>query len=200
MLTIHFYKIYKVPILTLTFFLILFLGCTSNAPENHNRKLQGIYHKNDITNPLKYCTVCHGSSLQGSSSYSSCYKCHSNLWTMVKTEDASSHAPSTHTNSLGGINHNTGYLLPTSNCTSCHGSDLSGGDNNQPSCYLCHFNEWSSVSHSTSLGGYLHAANYSSPTENCIICHGSDLRGGDDGEPSCYKCHGNEWNEGDDDD
>jgi hypothetical protein len=48
-------------------------------------------------------------------------------------------------------------------------------------------------SHTISEDGVRHLEGLQEPIINCTGCHGSDLRGGDDGEPSCYSCHGPEW-------
>lgn len=47
--------------------------------------------------------------------------------------------------------------------------------------------------HTVQQGGVFHARGLESPEVNCVECHGSNLRGGDDGEPSCFRCHGQEW-------
>jgi len=47
--------------------------------------------------------------------------------------------------------------------------------------------------HTTIKDGVAHMSGLTNPTANCTSCHGDDLRGGDDGEPSCYSCHGQEW-------
>ena len=47
--------------------------------------------------------------------------------------------------------------------------------------------------HTVSQGGRLHAPGLNNPQENCASCHGQDLRGGANGEPSCFQCHGNVW-------
>lgn len=47
--------------------------------------------------------------------------------------------------------------------------------------------------HTVNQSGVPHAPGLSNPTENCAACHGDDLMGGDEGQPSCYSCHGQEW-------
>ena len=47
--------------------------------------------------------------------------------------------------------------------------------------------------HEVVLDGVAHAEGFRTPTATCATCHGDDLRGGDDGEPSCFACHGQEW-------
>ena len=47
--------------------------------------------------------------------------------------------------------------------------------------------------HTVVLDGVAHSPGLSAPQENCSDCHGSDLRGGGDGEPSCFTCHGQKW-------
>ena len=47
--------------------------------------------------------------------------------------------------------------------------------------------------HTVVQDGVRHAAGLRDPLSNCAGCHGADLRGGDDGQPSCYSCHGKKW-------
>jgi hypothetical protein len=53
---------------------------------------------------------------------------------------SSSSAPSSHTVSKDGVMHMPGLTNPTTNCVSCHGSDLKGGSG--PSCFSCHAKKW----------------------------------------------------------
>ncbi len=46
--------------------------------------------------------------------------------------------------------------------------------------------------HTISKAGAMHKSGLTSPNDNCIECHGSDLRGGSTGV-SCYECHGKMW-------
>ena len=48
-------------------------------------------------------------------------------------------------------------------------------------------------SHTVRKGSAWHAPGLHTPLVNCVTCHGADLRGGDNGEPSCYSCHGAKW-------
>lgn len=52
-------------------------------------------------------------------------------------------APPGHTVVEDGVAHYPGLNDPENNCTSCHGADLRGGLNGQPSCFSCHGKEWS---------------------------------------------------------
>ena len=47
--------------------------------------------------------------------------------------------------------------------------------------------------HTLRVGGAYHLEGHRDPETNCVLCHGADLRGGDQGEPSCFSCHGREW-------
>lgn len=47
--------------------------------------------------------------------------------------------------------------------------------------------------HRTFEDGVAHAPGLKDPEANCTGCHGDDLGGGDDGEPSCFSCHGRKW-------
>lgn len=46
--------------------------------------------------------------------------------------------------------------------------------------------------HAVNKDGIKHKSGLSNPMENCVSCHGSDLRGSDTA-PSCYECHGKKW-------
>jgi mono/diheme cytochrome c family protein len=46
--------------------------------------------------------------------------------------------------------------------------------------------------HTISKDGVMHKSGLKEPLDNCISCHGDDLRGGTSGV-SCYECHGKEW-------
>jgi len=46
--------------------------------------------------------------------------------------------------------------------------------------------------HTISKDGAKHKSGLNSPMENCITCHGSDLKCGTSGV-SCYECHGKKW-------
>ena len=46
--------------------------------------------------------------------------------------------------------------------------------------------------HTISKDGAIHKSGLNDPEENCVACHGSDLRGGTSGV-SCYDCHGKKW-------
>ena len=47
--------------------------------------------------------------------------------------------------------------------------------------------------HTVSKDGVLHMSGLNDPLANCTGCHGADLRGGNEGQPSCYRCHGEKW-------
>ena len=46
--------------------------------------------------------------------------------------------------------------------------------------------------HTISQDGYMHKSGLNNPLDNCVSCHGADLRGGTTGV-SCYECHGQKW-------
>ncbi len=46
--------------------------------------------------------------------------------------------------------------------------------------------------HTVSKDGYMHKTGLSDPLNNCITCHGDDLKGGIVGV-SCFECHGTKW-------
>ena len=47
--------------------------------------------------------------------------------------------------------------------------------------------------HTVEKDGAFHAPGLNNPEATCTICHGADLMGGANGEPSCFACHGQEW-------
>jgi hypothetical protein len=49
--------------------------------------------------------------------------------------------------------------------------------------------------HTVSQSGRFHAPGLANPQENCAGCHGQNLRGGANGEPSCFLCHRQVWND-----
>ena len=49
------------------------------------------------------------------------------------------------------------------------------------------------ANHTVSQEGVRHLPGLRDPAANCVACHGADLRGGNNGEPSCFTCHGQKW-------
>ncbi|MBF0559907.1 MAG: hypothetical protein HQL08_14130 [Nitrospirae bacterium] len=80
-------------------------------------------------------------------------------------------------------------------CTTCHGSDLSGGIAGV-SCTKCHIGTTTSI-HPVSFNSYTwapagHAAyvvNNGNTSCSNVYCHGADLAGVDNSGPSCTSCH-----------
>ena len=77
------------------------------------------------------------------------------------------------------------YLAVTSLCLALVGGAVGCDDatspNNPP------------ATHTVIQDGVAHAPGLNDPTQNCTTCHGADLRGGPDGQPSCFSCHGQKW-------
>ena len=46
--------------------------------------------------------------------------------------------------------------------------------------------------HTINKEGFFHKPGLDNPEENCVSCHGGDLRGGTTGV-SCFSCHGEIW-------
>lgn len=46
--------------------------------------------------------------------------------------------------------------------------------------------------HTISKDGFMHRSGLNQPLDNCVTCHGADLKGGTAGV-SCYQCHGVKW-------
>ena len=47
--------------------------------------------------------------------------------------------------------------------------------------------------HTVMKSGVAHAPGLNNPMVSCTSCHGADLRGGNEGQPSCFRCHGQKW-------
>jgi len=47
--------------------------------------------------------------------------------------------------------------------------------------------------HTVFKSGVAHAPGLETPLQNCTTCHGANLQGGADGQPSCTSCHGVKW-------
>ena len=157
------------------------------GPTRHNVSLSGRMHAMNNRSPLSDCSPCHGADLHGGPNHEpSCYQCHGEVW---------NGSAAGHTSVLGGVGHRPEYCLPYQNCTSCHGANLRGGTSGQPSCLSCHtqrnWQNCGATQHNISRSGILHAGG--TVTAVCVNCHGSDLRGGLNNEPSCYQCHGAVW-------
>jgi hypothetical protein len=155
----------------------------------HTVKLGGVMHAPNFCQAPVDCTGCHGSDLRGGTGGEpSCYSCHGQVWTLPNC------GQKRHTVNQGGHLHAPGYCKPVGDCSLCHGADLRGGHNGEPSCYSCHADVWNNSNcgqnnHTVNLGGVYHGANYCRPYQNCASCHGSNLRGGTQGQPSCLSCH-----------
>ena len=47
--------------------------------------------------------------------------------------------------------------------------------------------------HTVMKSGVAHAPGLNNPLVNCTTCHGANLQGGAEGQPSCTTCHGVKW-------
>ncbi len=163
-------------------------NCGANA---HTVNLGGVFHAPNFCMPQANCSGCHGSDLKGNSQTGapSCFECHTDFWNNPGC------GQNTHTVNLGGVFHAPNYCRPYQNCVSCHGAQLHGGPDGAPSCLQCHDSSawFNCVPHNQSQDGHRHAAGLCTPTDTCVLCHGADLRGGLNGEPSCFSCHDQTW-------
>ncbi|WP_455208507.1 hypothetical protein [Kaarinaea lacus] len=182
-------------------------GGSAGLPSSHTNNISGFLHAPGNETPYSsWCTVCHGSSLQGNLSLGAppCTACHTVLWSETGG-GPTGNPPANHTDNISGFDHAPGKERPYSNwCWGCHGSNLQGNPSmGAPPCTVCHTVLWSETSsaarrlpanHTDSQNGYLHAPGKDRPYTNlCTVCHGSTLRGYL--APSCYSCHGQEWSE-----
>jgi len=154
------------------------------SKDDHKVDRSGTMHKSGFYNAASNCGACHGgTALTGKRTRPSCYQCHDDKWTALAI----------HTESKGGRFHAPGLYTPTTDCISCHGTDLKGSGA-APSCYSCHGAKWlyASYPHTSNQHGYAHGPDLYNPTVSCTSCHGADLLGSSSA-PSCYKCHGAKW-------
>lgn len=160
----------------------------------HTVNLGGVLHAPNYCMPQGNCASCHGSDLRGNSNLGapSCFECHGDVWNNPGC------GQNTHTVNLGGAFHAPNFCRPYQNCVSCHGAQLHGGPNGAPSCLKCHDSSawFDCVPHNSSQEGVRHAAGLCQPAANCAFCHGGNLQGGPNGEPSCTRCHGDIWTGG----
>ena len=108
-----------------------------------------------------------------------------------------------HTVDFGGVAHAVPMLKGERYCQLCHGENLVGGSEGQPSCFQCHGKRWRELDPTVSLapadhtivnGIYRHEPNLFQPNLTCVNCHGANLEGnGFDDTPSCYLCHEQLW-------
>lgn len=124
----------------------LWPSCSLERPplrqiRGHTESFQGIAHGKFAIKGMRYCTKCHGETLQGGENGEfSCFKCHGQKW--QETDGSVRYAPESHTVQQGGKwFHHPGGTEAKTNCTSCHGLDLTGASG--PSCLLCHEQKWS---------------------------------------------------------
>jgi len=157
--------------------------------DTHSKNIGGKMHQSKPAFPQGRCTECHGADLKGSEVGPSCYSCHGDKWSAIAA---------VHTKPLGGYQHGAKPYAPTTNCSSCHGTDLKG-KNTAPSCFSCHQDLWIKTNHGKNKDGALHGWGYKQPTTYCVDCHGASLTGGTPPEApnraaaSCYSCHGAKW-------
>jgi hypothetical protein len=166
------------------------------SKSTHSVYLGGIFHAANYCKPLANCVACHGANLQGGTGgQPACTSCHGERWNSPNC------GQNNHTVNLGGVLHAANYCFPYQNCSACHGADLHGGPYGAPSCLKCHTQKnWQNcgtVQHTLNEDGVKHALNNCKPLDFCVQCHGADLRGGYNNEPSCYKCHGTKWTSSD---
>lgn len=109
-----------------------------------------------------------------------------------------------HTINHAGVVHPIGLQRANRYCKECHGENLNGGANGEPSCYRCHGENWidsdpdqnfAPEDHTALQGGrYYHDPSLFAPAGSCTSCHGDALQGSSTGQnPSCYLCHDQRW-------
>ena len=172
------------------------------APPSHSELLAGGtisgLHAPGRTEPQANCAGCHRSDLAGTSLTPACWRCHGSLW------DPPPDHPPDHVVVRGSppVVHRSGLTDPASNCTACHGADLTGTALTS-NCYACHGALWSGgglppthtqVLTTGEVTG-VHPSGRYDPAANCASCHQADLMGRHH-VPTCYSCHGRLWTGG----
>jgi hypothetical protein len=127
------------------------LGCSEQrqAPREirgHTLLFNQIPHGVPAARGQRYCSYCHGQSLQGGREFEpSCYTCHGKNWR--DSSSLVSLAPADHTESFSGFRHHPHLNSNVKTCEECHGEDLKGvfsSGLNRPNCLLCHGPLWDS--------------------------------------------------------
>lgn len=131
---------------------------------------------------VKSCVTCHARALNGGTSNTSCYTCHTSYPHKPGWSDSSATQFHGKFLQLG-----MGTLV---DCAKCHGADFTGGTSGT-SCYSCHGSYphkagWTGAVPASSHGGYLKGKNWD--LAECASCHGQDYKGGSSGK-SCFTCH-----------
>jgi predicted CxxxxCH...CXXCH cytochrome family protein len=128
------------------------------------------------------CVTCHAKALNGGTSKTSCYTCHTSYPHKIGWTDTSATQFHGKFLRLG--------MGTLTDCATCHGANFSGGTSGK-SCFTCHGSYphktgWTGNVPATSHGGYLQGKNWN--LTECAGCHGSDFKGGSSGK-SCFTCH-----------
>ncbi len=128
------------------------------------------------------CVTCHARALNGGTSKTSCFQCHTSYPHKTGWVDTSATAFHGKFLRLG--------MGTLTDCATCHGTNFTGGTSGK-SCYTCHASYphktgWTGTVPASSHGGYLQGKNWS--LTECAGCHGSDFKGGSSGK-SCFTCH-----------
>lgn len=118
-------------------------------------------------------------------------------------DDADSRNISGHFTSMKGVFHGEPKEFAERYCETCHGTNLTGGTELQPSCFQCHGRTWNVIpsdisrapaDHTTDMKGFRHHPQLKNPMGFCNACHGFKLEGGlTQRTPSCYLCHAKKW-------
>ncbi len=129
------------------------------------------------------CTGCHGADLKKVLGDKNCTSCHADyphpdqaLWTPYD----------------GGHGERIQVALQgqLASCQTCHGEDLKAPQNGK-TCFSCHPSYPHQKISATDWGTYEGHGSYSlsHSKEECLLCHGTDLKGGAHSETSCFSCH-----------
>lgn len=130
----------------------------------------------------KECRPCHASPLNGGTSKTSCFACHSLYPHSASWRQVAS--PGFHGVFLKAMGYNT------AECQTCHGAAYTGGTSGV-ACFTCHATyphgaQWLTGGAAGSHGLFLKGKSWNS-TE-CTACHGADYAGGTSGL-ACFACH-----------
>jgi hypothetical protein len=132
---------------------------------------------------LSKCVSCHAKTFNGGTSGIKCFTCH-----------VSYPHKTGWSNDTSSINFHGNYLLARLDsmvsCSSCHGTDYTGGTSGK-SCFSCHpgyphKSGWTIADSSNFHGKYLKVNGWQ--VSECQPCHGTNYDGGTSGV-SCRSCH-----------
>lgn len=116
-----------------------------------------------------------------------------------RLEDKEPRSLRAHDQIYSGIAHAPRAELGPRYCRHCHGSQLEGGKNGEPSCLQCHGQNWQDIDGNTSRAPDDHTYKYGifmhhpgNVPSTCNSCHGN-TGNASLSTPACLSCHDAIW-------